>query len=48
MAIWPVTVPRMHNHRGVATLCPPEEDFPNPGDKAQIEVAENVQFGSVA
>ena len=48
VAIWLVTVPAMRSHRGVAMLCPPEEDFPNPGDKAQIEVVENVQFALVA
>ena len=51
VATWPVTVPNpvTHNHREVAMLALPEEDFLNPGIEAQnlVDVVVVDQFGSV-
>ena len=41
--------PRQHSHKGVAMLCPPVEDFLNPGTKAHKEDVEKVgKSGSLA
>ena len=47
VAIWPVTTPRTHRHRGNLILVPLEEDSLNPGNRAQEDVVENAQSGSV-
>ena len=47
VAIWPVTVPKRSNHKGVAMLCPPVEISLNPGKKALVDVVVDGQFGSV-
>ena len=43
VAIWPVTVPRTHSHRGILVLFPLEADSLNPGNKAQEDAVENAQ-----
>ena len=47
VAIWPVTVPKQHSHKGVAMLCPPVEISQNLGKKALEDVVVDGQFGSV-
>ena len=48
VAIWPVTVPKQHNHKGVVMLCPPVEIFQNLGKKALEGEVVDGQFASVA
>ena len=51
VAIWPMTVPAPVHSRirwEVAQPALPMEHFPNPGKKAQEDVAEVDQFGSGA
>ena len=48
VAIWPVTVPKIHNHKEeVAMLCLSEEEVLNPGSKALEDVEADAQSVSV-
>ena len=48
VAIWPVTVPKIHNHKEeVAMLCLSEEEVLNPGSKALEDEEADAQSVSV-
>ena len=48
VAIWPVTVLKRSSHREVEMLSFSEENFLNPGKKAQNLEDVDAQFASVA
>ena len=49
VVIWPMTVPNLCSHRGVALLALPEENLLNPCNEAhEVEVEEVDRSGSVA
>ena len=43
-----MTAPKQLSRVGVAMLCPPMEDYPNPGSEAQEEEEGVERFGSGA
>ena len=47
VAIWPVTVPKQHSHKGVAMLCPPVGDSRNLVRKGQGLVVVGGRLGLV-